>query len=242
MKITIGWLYGDSMNIYGDRGNVLALAQRCRWRGIDAEIITLGVDEALDPETIDIYFWGGGQDSEQVPASADLAGEKGETLRAALEGGAPMLAVCGGYQLLGKYYRPHDGADLPGIAFFDAWTEAGPERFIGNVIVESADFGDLVGFENHSGLTFLGPSAEPLGRVKVGRGNNGRDGTEGCRRLNAIGCYLHGALLPKNPALSDFLIRAALERRYGVGDLEPLDDSLEAVAHAQAVQRAIATR
>jgi lipid II isoglutaminyl synthase (glutamine-hydrolysing) len=241
-KLTICWLYGDSMNIYGDRGNVLALAQRCRWRGFAAEIVTLGVGEPLEPDEVDIYFWGGGQDSEQIPASADLVGDKGEVLKAALEAGAPMLAVCGGYQLLGKYYRPHDADDLPGIGFFDAWTEAGSERFIGNVVVESPDFGELVGFENHSGLTFLGPTSEPLGRVKVGRGNNGRDGTEGCRRLNAVGCYLHGALLPKNPLLSDFLILRALERRYGVTELEPLDDSLEAVAHAQAVQRAFATR
>jgi lipid II isoglutaminyl synthase (glutamine-hydrolysing) len=242
VKLTICWLYGDTMNIYGDRGNVLALAQRARWRGIDAEIVTLGVGEPLDPDSVDIYFWGGGQDREQIPVSADIQGEKGDALRQALEGGAPMLSVCGGYQLLGAYYRPHDHEELPGIGFFDARSEAGPERFIGNVVVESDRFGSLVGFENHSGLTFLGPDAEPLGRVRVGRGNNGRDGTEGCIRLNTLGCYLHGALLPKNPAVTDFLLRAALERRYGVSDLEPLADDLEVIAHQEAIRRAEATR
>jgi lipid II isoglutaminyl synthase (glutamine-hydrolysing) len=242
MNITICWLYGDTMNIYGDRGNVLALANRCKWRGIDAEIVTVGVGEALDPENIDIYFWGGGQDREQIPASADMHGPKGEILKNELEGGAPMLTVCGGYQLLGKYYHPHDQEKLPGIGFFDAWSEAGPERFIGNVVVDSDEFGTLVGFENHSGLTFLGPTAEPLGRVRIGRGNNGKDGTEGCRCLNTLGCYLHGALLPKNPAVSDFLIRAALERRYGLTEIEPHTDDLEAAAHAEAIQRAVTTR
>lgn len=242
MKLTICWLYGDTMNIYGDRGNVVALAQRARWRGFDAEITTLGAGEPLDPDAVDIYFWGGGQDREQIPVSQDIQGEKGTTLRQALEDGAPMLSVCGGYQLLGKHYHPYGEEQLPGVGFFDTWSEAGPERFIGNVVVESDRFGSLVGFENHSGLTFLGPTAEPLGRVRVGRGNNGKDGTEGCIRLNTLGCYLHGALLPKNPAVSDFLIQAALERRYGITELEPLADDLEMIAHHEAVKRAEATR
>ncbi len=241
MKLTICWLYGASMNIYGDRGNVLALAQRARWRGIEAEIVTVGVGEPLEPGRYDVFFWGGGQDREQIPVSADIQGPKGEALIAEVEDGAPLLSVCGGYQLLGKYYRPHDGEPLPGIGLFDAWTVAGHERFIGNVVVETEDLGDLVGFENHSGRTYLGPTARPLGRVRVGRGNNGEDGTEGCRYKHAIGCYLHGALLPKNPKLTDYLLRAALERRYGVVDLPPLDDALEAAAHASAVRRAVAT-
>lgn len=242
MKLTICWLYGTTMNIYGDRGNVLALAQRARWRGIEAEITTLGVGEELDPDAVDIYFWGGGQDREQIPASQDMLGPKGAVLKQALEDGMPMLSVCGGYQLLGKHYHPYGEEKLPGIGYFDAWSEAGPERFIGNVVVDSDRFGTLVGFENHSGLTFLGPTAEPLGRVRVGRGNNGKDGAEGCIRLNTLGCYLHGALLPKNPAVSDFLIQAALERRYGVAELEPLADDLEMIAHQEAIKRAIATR
>ncbi|HET9015077.1 MAG TPA: glutamine amidotransferase [Thermomicrobiaceae bacterium] len=242
MKLTICWLYGAGMNIYGDRGNVLALAQRCRWRGIDAEVVSLGVGEPLEPGRFDIFFWGGGQDREQIPASADIQGAKGETLRTEVDDGAPLLSICGGYQLLGAYYRPFEGPELPGIGLFDVRSEAGHERFIGNEVVESDEFGEVVGFENHSGLTYLGPTARPLGRVRVGHGNNGRDGMEGCRYRNAIGCYLHGALLPKNPAVSDFLIRAALERRYGISELPPLDDALEAAAHASAVRRAVATR
>lgn len=242
MKLTIGWLYGSTMNIYGDRGNILALSQRCRWRGIEVEVITHGVGDRLEPGRIDLFFWGGGQDREQLPVSIDLRGPTGETLRAEIEDGAPLLAVCGGYQLLGRSYRPHDGPEMSGLGVFDVWTEAGKERFIGNVVVESDEFGEIVGFENHSGRTFLGPTATPLGRVRVGRGNNGEDGTEGCRYRNAIGCYLHGALLPKNLAMADFLIAAALRRRYGDVALPPLDDRLEQHAHHVAVQRAIAER
>ena len=241
-RLTIGWLYGASMNIYGDRGNVLALVQRCRWRGIQAEVVTIGVGEPLAPDRCDLYFWGGGQDREQVPAARDMQGAKGDLLRAEVADGAPLLAICGGYQLLGRYYRTADGEELPGIGLVDAWTEAGPERAIGNVVVESDEFGTIVGFENHSGRTFLGPEVRPLGRVTVGRGNNGRDGTEGCRANSAIGCYLHGALLPKNPAVADYLIAAALRRRYGVERLAALDDALEVRAQGAAVRRAQATR
>jgi lipid II isoglutaminyl synthase (glutamine-hydrolysing) len=230
------------MNIYGDRGNVLALAQRCRWRGIEAEIVQSGLGDVIEPGRFDIYFWGGGQDREQINVSADVQGARGEALRTEIEDGAALLSVCGGYQLLGHYYRPADGDDLPGIGVFDAWTVAGNERFIGNIVVESSEFGELVGFENHSGLTHLSASAQPLGKVRVGRGNNGTDGAEGCRYRNAIGCYMHGALLPKNPVLSDFLILAALRRRYGVVELPQLDDALEGVAHSTAVQRALARR
>ena len=242
MQLTIAWLYGTAMNIYGDRGNVLALVQRCRWRGIEATVVPVNVGDPITPGQFDIYFWGGGQDREQIAASRDIQGVKGEALKADVEDGAALLAICGGYQLLGHFYHPHDGDDLPGIGLFDAWTEAGPRRFIGNVVVETDAFGELVGFENHSGLTFLAPSAQPLGRVRVGYGNNGRDGTEGCRYRNAIGCYLHGALLPKNPVLADFLIQAALQRRYGIGELPPLDDQLEQFTHASAVSRAAAVR
>lgn len=240
MKLTICWLYGKTMNIYGDRGNVLALRQRCRWRGIDSDVVQVGVGEALDAGRYDIYFWGGGQDREQAPVSADMQGTKGEVLRAEIDDGAPLLAVCGGYQLLGQRYQPHQGADLPGLGVFDAWTNAGRDRFIGNIVVDSDEFGPLVGFENHSGRTMLGPSARPLGRVRIGHGNNGADKTEGCHYRNAIGCYLHGALLPKNPALTDFLIRAALDRRYGTTELLPIDDRLETAAQLSAIQRAMA--
>jgi lipid II isoglutaminyl synthase (glutamine-hydrolysing) len=241
MKLTICWLYGKAMNIYGDRGNVLALLQRCRWRGIDTEVVQVEVEEVLEPGRYDIYFWGGGQDREQIPVAADVQGPKGDILRAEIEDGTPLLAVCGGYQLLGRHYHPHQGDDLPGLGVFDAWTDAGRDRFIGNIVVESEEFGPLVGFENHSGRTFLDPTARPLGRVRTGHGNNGTDKTEGCRYRNAIGCYLHGALLPKNPVLTDFLIRSAVERRYGTAELSPIDDRLETAAQLSAIQRAMGT-
>jgi CobQ-like glutamine amidotransferase family enzyme len=236
MHLTIGWLYSGTMNIYGDRGNVLTLERRARWRGIAAEVRTIGIGQPIPPE-IDIFFFGGGQDQEQVAVSTDLQGAKGATLKQAIEDGAAMLAVCGGYQLLGHEYRPHQGAVLPGIGVFDAVTVAGSERFIGNVIVDSP-FGELVGFENHSGLTTLGPGLEPLGRVRVGRGNNGRDGTEGARYKQAAGCYLHGAVLPKNPALADWLLSSGLSRRYGEVTLPPLDDTSEVTARREAQGRA----
>ena len=240
MHLTICWLYPTSMNIYGDRGNVLALERRAQWRGIDVTTMGAGIGEPL-PEDVDLFFIGGGQDGEQVAVAHDLQGAKSEAIRRAVDDGAVLLAICGGYQLLGHEYRPHDAAPLPGIGLVDLVTVAGPERFIGNVVVES-EFGTLVGFENHSGLTTLGPGVKPLGTVKVGRGNNGRDGFEGVRHRNVVGCYLHGSLLPKNPVLADWLITKALERRYGAVTLEPLDDALEHEAHASATARAVATR
>lgn len=226
------------MNIYGDRGNILALVERCRRRGIEAEVVELGVGEPLEPGRCDLFFWGGGQDREQVAAAHDLQGAKGEVLRAEIERGVPLLAVCGGYQLLGQFYRPAHEPELPGLGVFDAWTVAGSRRMIGNVVVDSPDFGELVGFENHSGRTFLGPGACPLGTVRIGYGNNGEDRTEGCRYRNAIGTYLHGPVLPKNPQLADYLIACALALRGRSDHLEPLDDALAWVAHEEAVQRA----
>ena len=235
MDLTIAWLYGREMNIYGDRGNILALEQRSRWRGIDTTLVRSGLGDAM-PDA-DLYFWGGGQDQEQVNVAHDLQGDKGDALKAAVEDGAALLAICGGYQLLGHEYRPHDAEVLPGIGLFDLTTEAGPERFIGNVVIDSP-IGELVGFENHSGLTVLGPGVQPLGRVRTGHGNNGRDGTEGAMVRNAIGCYLHGSLLPKNPALTDWLIERALARQHGAVSLPPLNDAFEQAAHANAVARA----
>ncbi|MBW3634756.1 MAG: glutamine amidotransferase [Chloroflexi bacterium] len=240
MRLTIGWLYASKMNIYGDRGNVIALRRRAEWRGIPVDVREIGMGQPIPPD-IDLFFWGGGQDQEQAAVARDLQGAKGETLRAAIDDGAAMLAVCGGYQLLGHEYRPHDAEPLPGIGLFDAVSVAGPDRFIGNVVVESR-WGDLVGFENHSGLTTLGPGVEPMGRVRTGRGNNGRDGTEGAIYRYAVGCYLHGSLLPKNPVLADWLVARALERRHGFVDLTLLSDQMEAAAHASAVQRAVLTR
>jgi CobQ-like glutamine amidotransferase family enzyme len=241
MPIVIGWLYGASMNIYGDRGNIIALTQRAAWRGLETEVVSIGIGDPLPPR-VDIYFFGGGQDQEQIAVSRDLQGDKGARIKADIEQGAAALTICGGYQLFGREYRPHDAAPLPGIGVFDAVTEAGPERFIGNVVIDS-QWGELVGFENHSGLTTLGAGLEPIGTVRVGRGNNGRDGKEGARYRNAIGCYLHGALLPKNPALTDWLLEAGYAHATGQhASLAPLDNRFELAAHATAVDRAIRTR
>jgi lipid II isoglutaminyl synthase (glutamine-hydrolysing) len=240
MHLTIGWLYAATMNIYGDRGNVIALKRRAEWRGISTTVREINIGEPI-PGDIDCFFWGGGQDQEQVAVAHDLQGAKGQALAAAIEDGASLLAVCGGYQLLGHEYRPHAAEVLPGVGIIDAVSVAGPERFIGNVVIDS-EWGTLVGFENHSGLTTLGPDLQPMGKVRVGRGNNGKDGTEGARYRNALGCYLHGSLLPKNPALTDWLIARGLERRYGTVELQPIDDGIELQAHATAVDRAVATR
>ena len=242
MELRIGWLYGHEMNIYGDRGNVMAIARRAEWRGIPATVTTIGIGEPLDASAIDLYFWGGGQDREQIAVSKDLQDAKGRDLKAAIEDGVPVLAICGGYQLLGHYYHPFDGDDLPGIGVIDVTSEAGHDRYIGNVVVDAGELGTLVGFENHSGKTWLGAGVQPLGRVRVGKGNNGQDGTEGARYLNAIGCYMHGALLPKNPHLADWLIERSLERKYGQANLSALDDVLERQAHDGVVARAIALR
>ena len=236
-SLSISWLYATKMNIYGDRGNVIALAQRARWRGIDAMINEVEIGDPI-PEDTDIFFFGGGQDQSQVDVARDLQGAKGEQIKQAVEAGAAALTVCGGYQLFGHEYRPHDAEPLPGIGLFDVQSTAGPERFIGNVVIDS-QWGELVGFENHSGLTFLGEGLAPMGKVVVGRGNNGRDGTEGVKYKNALGCYMHGSLLPKNPQLTDWLIEAGLQHRYGDAQpLEPLDDKVEQEAHLTAAGRA----
>jgi len=239
MRLTIAWLYGTKMNIYGDRGNVMALARRATWRGIEPEVIEVGIGAPMP--RADVFFFGGGQDQEQVAVSRDLQGDKGVSLLGQVADGAALLAICGGYQLLGHEYRPHDREALPGVGLFDMTSEAGPERFIGNVVIDSF-LGELVGFENHSGLTHLGPGLEPLGKVRVGRGNNGRDGTEGAVWRNAVGCYMHGALLPKNPVLTDWLIAAGLRHRHGEVVLAPLDDETELAAHRVGVLRATRTR
>ncbi len=240
LRLRIAWLYGSMMNIYGDRGNVLALSQRARWRGIEPEVLELGIGDPI-PDDVDVFFFGGGQDEAQIAVSRDLAGEKGEVIKRSVENGAALLSVCGGYQLLGHDYRPHDSEPLAGIGLFDITSTAGPERFIGNVVIDS-EWGTLVGFENHSGLTYLGNGVQPLGKVRIGRGNNGKDGFEGARYKRAIGCYLHGALLPKNPQVADWLIEGGLIRRYGAADLAPLPDDLEGLAHKSAIGRAETTR
>jgi lipid II isoglutaminyl synthase (glutamine-hydrolysing) len=240
-KFTVGWLYPDLMNIYGDRGNILTLLKRAEWRGLDAKLIELGRGAESEMQDVDVFFFGGGQDREQALIYDDLRQYKQDSLQRAMGNGAQVLAVCGGYQLLGHYYQTADGERYDGIGLIDVRTEAGKKRFIGDVVVETEIEGlsprTLVGFENHSGRTFLGPGAKPLGRVVQGQGNNGSDRLEGCVQGNIIGTYLHGSLLPKNPQLADHLIGRALSRRDG-GGLSPLDDSAELAAHDWILQRA----
>jgi hypothetical protein len=240
-SLRLAHLYPKQMNLYGDRGNILCLRRRCAARGIELAVDELEMGDPLDTTACDLIFIGGAQDREQRRVAADLLEVKGEELRQAVAAGVAVLAVCGGYQLLGRYYRPAAGEDLPGLGVFDAWTEhpgAAAKRFIGNVVVRWQGV-TLVGFENHGGRTFLGPAARPLARVIAGYGNNGRDGTEGAVQANAFGTYLHGSLLPKNPRFADHLIALALARKYGRGELRPLDDALEERAHAEAVRLAV---
>ena len=231
-------LYPDLMNIYADRGNLLLLERRCRWRGLGFTLSASGLGDLLDPDGADLYYIGGGQDRDQKLCAIDLAEIKREALHAAAARGAVILAVCGGYQLLGRSYQLDDEV-LPGVDLVDVTTvrEEGP-RLIGNVAIEvELDPGRprvLAGFENHGGRTHLGPGAQPLGRVLSGHGNNGADGHEGVRYGNVIGTYLHGPLLPKNAWFADWLIRAAV----GLPELAGLDDELEEAAHAQARQAA----
>jgi hypothetical protein len=240
-KFTVGWLYPDLMNIYGDRGNILALVRRAEWRGLDARAIDLPRGTTKGMEDVDVFFFGGGQDREQALVYQDLVDEKQQPLERAVADGAMVLAVCGGYQLLGHFYQTFEGERFPGIGLIDVRTEAGRKRFIGDVVIDAAIEGmepdTLVGFENHSGRTFLGQGARPLGRVRLGSGNNGSDGTEGCVQGGVVGTYMHGSLLPKNPQLADYLIRRALTRR-GITELAPLDDSAELAAHDRMLQRA----
>lgn len=237
---TIGWLYPDLMNIYGDRGNILVLQKRAEWHGFEPKVVELGRGASSEMSDVDVFFFGGGQDREQALIYEDLIHYKREALEQAVKEGAQILAVCGGYQLLGHYYQTGDGERYDGIGLIDVRTEAGKKRFIGDVVVESAIDGmrpsALVGFENHSGRTFLGPEARPLGRVVHGNGNNGSDKTEGCIQGPVIGTYMHGSLLPKNPQLADYLLGAALKRR-GVAALSSLDDSAELAAHDWILQR-----
>jgi CobQ-like glutamine amidotransferase family enzyme len=226
-------LYPELMNIYADRGNIAVLRARCEWRGIGFEHAASSLGEPLDPDAHDLFYMGGGQDRDQVAVAHDMAATKRDALHAAAGRGAVVLAVCGGYQLLGHSYEL-DGDELPGVGLVDLRTirEPGP-RLIGNCAIE-ADLGSgprvIAGFENHGGRTHLGPRETPLGRVLKGHGNNGRDGFEGVKKDNVIGTYLHGPLLPKNVWLADRLIELAL----GI-DLERLPgDELEDAAHASA--------
>ncbi|KLU60200.1 cobyric acid synthase [Peptococcaceae bacterium CEB3] len=266
MKLTICHLYPDLLDLYGDRGNILTLAARCRWRGIEGLVQRSSLGDPLDFRQIDILFVGGGSDREQSILVNDLKRRETE-LRAAIEEGLVVLGICGGYQLLGQYYQTGGGDKIPGLGILNLWTVAGRERLIGNVIADvnpeawglrsigavagtgtkanagneaASDGGTLttlVGFENHSGRTYLGEGLSPLGLIRHGYGNNGQDHGEGVRYRNVFGTYLHGPLLPKNPHLADLLLSLALRRR-GVSALPAvLDDRLEMRAHRAVVLR-----
>lgn len=257
MKLTIYHLYPDLLDLYADRGNIMTLAARCRWRGIDVEIRKVSLGEELNFSQADIVFLGGGSDREQSLLVEDLGGRTGD-LSTAIEDGLVLLAICGGFQLLGRYFLQADGQKIPGLGLLDLYTAAGERRLIGNVMVElapevwqetreiytpqeeglvSQELKTLVGFENHSGKTYLGSGLRPLGRVQKGYGNNGEDSWEGVRYKNVFGTYLHGPLLPKNPHLADLLLGLALKRKGFDSGLAPLDDSLEIAAHRAVISR-----
>lgn len=239
-KLTIGWLYPELMSTYGDRGNIIALSKRCEWRGIKVEVkkLDVGFDHKL-LAACHLLFMGGAQDRQQEIVSKDLK-LKNKDLREMIEDGIPGLYICGAYQFLGKYYKEADGTIIPGLDILDLYTENPGQnhpRLIGNIVVKlNAD--TLVGFENHGGRTYLGKNIKPLGKVKVGFGNNGGDETEGAVYKNSFGSYLHGPILPKNPHFADYLIKLALEKKYKKTiALSPLDDSLELQAHEVMIKK-----
>jgi len=236
MKLNILHLYPKEMNLYGDHGNVLAIKRRAQWRNIEVNVIKYEPGAKI-PNDIDIIFGGGGQDSGQSEIEADLQ-KIAPKLQNLIEDGAPCLVICGLYQLFGRYFKTAEGQKINGVNILDITTNAGPTRLIGNISINSYGFGKIVGYENHSGLTSLGPKAKAFGQVIMGAGNNGEDGTEGCRYKNCFGTYLHGPILPKNPKFTDFLIASAIQRKTGKeASLKPLDDEIERKAHIAAASR-----
>lgn len=232
MELKICHLYPDMMNLSCDRGNLICMEKRLQWRNIDAEIISAGMGEVLDAEAFDLIFIGNGQPFAQPLLLEDARQNKAEGLRIAAENGVPVLAVDGGYELLGKTYETADGQKFEGLGILDVQTKCCEKRLVGNCAFACEDLGiTAVGFENHAGHTTLGSGVKPLGTVLSGFGNNGEDGTEGARYKNVFASYAHGSLLPKNPALCDHIIGIALNRKYGEVTLTPLDDTLEENAH-----------
>ena len=231
LKISIAHLYPSLLNLYGDIGNVITLKKRCEWRGIEVELDNINIGDELTSH--DLYFIGGGQDKQQEEVAKEMYNNR-EFFISERDSGSVFLGICGGYQLFGEYYKPNGKDELKGSSLLDVYTVAGKKRFIGNVTVSTniSGIGKLVGFENHSGLTYLRGDTTPLGTVDLGNGNNGKDHTEGARYKNVFGTYLHGSLLPQNPKFADYLISLALEKRYGKKiELLPLDDEFESNAH-----------
>jgi CobQ-like glutamine amidotransferase family enzyme len=239
MRIRVGHLYPDYLNIYADRGNIAVLSHRAARRGYQLEVSSIGVGEDVRPGQIDLYFVGGGHDREQALIAPDIAA-KGAALAEAVAGGAAAVAVCGGYQLFGRFYRDRQGAELPGAGLLPLHTIAGERRMIGDVLLECEWAGrTLAGFENHAGRTYLDEGTEPLGRVLAGFGNDGESGYEGCRAGRVVGTYLHGPLLPRNPWFADWMLAQAAAHQLGEPpDLEPLQDELEEEAHEVSAARA----
>ena len=235
MKLTIVHLYRELLNLYGDRGNIQCMMKRSLWRGIEAETIAFGLEDSIDFSKLDIVLLGGGSDREQRIVCSRLRDIR-ENFHHYVEDGGSVLAVCGGYQLLGHYYKTEEDT-LEGLSLVDLYTEQGSPRLIDNIVLENPDFSlPIVGFENHGGRTYIGDN-KPFGKVVYGHGNNGEDGQEGVLYKNVVGTYLHGPLLPKNPHICDYLISNALERKYGKGALEPLDDTQEIQANQELYKR-----
>lgn len=227
MELNICHLYPDLLNVYGDIGNILILKYRAEKRGIKVNIANVSMGDRFDKEKYDIVFFGGGQDYEQSIVAQDLKKNKGNSIKEYIESGRVFLSICGGYQLLGKYYTTPEGEKLEGLNILDIYTEGGKKRFIGNTIIKNEELGETyVGFENHSGRTYIG-SHRPLGKVIEGYGNNGEDGYEGCIYKNTYCTYFHGSLLSKNPELADRLIKTALSNKYENVELAPLKDDYE---------------
>lgn len=236
MTINILHLYPKEMNLYGDHGNLLSIIRRCEWRGFKVNVIHYEPGDKL-PEDVDIIFGGGGQDSGQSKIEKDLQ-KIGPWLKEKIENDTPALLICGLYQLAGEYFETSEGQRIEGCGIMNITTVGGPTRLIGNITINTPEFGEVVGYENHSGLTHLGEGALPFGTVTSGAGNNGEDFTEGVRYHNCIGTYLHGPLLPKNPRITDFLIKKALDNKTGkIHTLKALNDQLEQRAHKVATKR-----
>ena len=240
MELKICHMYPDVLNLYGDGGNIRCMTQRLAWRGIGSAVTRLPIGETARLSDYDLVFIGGGQDFEQQVLLEDLHRGKDREIRAAIADGLPFLTICGGYQMLGHYYETYDGKRCDFIGALDLYTKGSQRRMIGNYAFrcgEEAGGSVVVGFENHSGKTWLGRGVQPLGRVLAGFGNNGEDGTEGVHYKNVFGSYSHGPMLPKNPAFCDRLLSVALERKYGRCELEPLDDAAEIAAHDEMCAR-----
>lgn len=234
MELKICHMYPDVLNLYGDRGNVMCMTRRLEWRGIDATVTKLPIGDSRSLAGFDLVFIGGGQDFEQQVLLSDLHRGKDMEIKSAIEDGVTFLTICGGYQMLGSFYETFDGKRCDFIGALDLYTKGSAKRMIGNYKFQcspSAGGSVVVGFENHSGKTWLGSGVEPLGKILSGFGNNGEDGTEGAHYKNVFGTYSHGPLLPKNPELCDLILKTALERKYGSVELIPLDDSAELLAH-----------